>query len=85
MQLFLSLVFPCFSWTVLSVLYWNKFWNLGSSLGTLLLDRINFYYLFYALRLGKKHDQDELHPADHLHCSDCFLWLWWVEERDLVV
>ncbi|XP_059704428.1 CD59 glycoprotein isoform X1 [Haemorhous mexicanus] len=28
-----------------------------------------------AHRLGKKHDQDELQPADHLHCSDCFLWL----------
>ncbi|XP_063253577.1 CD59 glycoprotein isoform X3 [Prinia subflava] len=24
---------------------------------------------------GKKHDQDELHPADCLRCSDCFLWL----------
>ncbi|XP_068050368.1 uncharacterized protein [Anomalospiza imberbis] len=25
---------------------------------------------------GKKHDQDELHPAECLHCSDYFLWLW---------
>ncbi|XP_053835737.1 CD59 glycoprotein isoform X2 [Vidua macroura] len=24
---------------------------------------------------GKKHDQDELHPAECLHCSDYFLWL----------
>lgn len=40
-QLFFPLVFPCFSWPVLSVLCWNKSWNLGSSPGALLLNRIN--------------------------------------------
>ncbi|XP_071284429.1 nematocyst expressed protein 3-like isoform X2 [Agelaius tricolor] len=33
-------------------------------------------------RLGKKHDQDELHLADHLHCSDCFLWLCLILSED---